>query len=774
MHRTVTSCVVLLAACGGMAAEPDGATIFRDHCVRCHGADGGGTAEVPEPLGGDRSLAQLADLIERTMPEDDPTAVTGAAARAVAAYVHEVLLPGRSGAAATVGIEPARLTARQHRLAVADLLLAFRGRLAGTDGPHGLRAEYFRGRDFNAERLVFERIDPDVRFVFGVEGPDPERFEPGRFAIRWRGTLVPPETGDYEFVVRSAHAVRLAVNTAWYEPWLIDAFVKSGDETEYRGRVPLLGGRPVPIHLEFSKANQGVDNAARERLVQASIELLWRPPHGRLEPVPARALRPRGCPPSFVVTTPFPPDDRSRGFLRGTQVSPEWFAAATATAAETAAAVVTHADHLAGTKRDADDRSAKLREFAGRFAERAFRRPLAEDVRALVVDRPFAETDDPELALERSVLLALSSPRFLLAEGGRPAATDGHATAARLALGLWDSLPDDELVAAAASGRLAGPDGVRVQAERMVGDPRAAATFHAFMLGWLRVEQGPELPKDAQAFPEWSADVVADLRTSLHVLLDAAWTAGDWRGLMTGDELPLNGRLGPLYGADLGPDAPFAMRRIDDGRRSGLLTHPYLLATLATPRDTSPIHRGVFLARGVLGNVLHPPPDAVPPLPPDLHPDLTTRQRVELQTSPAACQSCHVLINRLGFALEEFDSLGRYRTRERAGGGEVPVDATGGYVPRHGGPASFNGGRELGAVVAESPDAHEAFVQAFFHALAKQPVRAWGPDALPRLARRFADGGFDLRRLAVDIMEVAAFPPATAGADQASSSAPIP
>jgi cytochrome c553 len=786
-------------ACLWMSAAPlaaedhPGLAIYREHCGRCHGDAGAGTPDVPEPLIGDRSVNQLAAYIHETMPEDDPSKVTGDAARQVAEYIHgafySAVARDRNRPAR---VELSRLTVRQYQNTAADLIASFRNRGPGIDSRRGLRAEYFHTRDFNRQTgLVYEQIDPQVDFDFGLEGPDPERFQPNRFAIRWTGSLVPAETGVYEFVIRTAHSAKLALNTAWYEPPLIDAYVKSGNDTEYRANILLLGGRSYPLRLEFSKANQGVDKKD-EPLTHASMQLLWKPPHGVLEPVPERCLIPHDSPEVFVVKTPFPPDDKSIGYERGTSVSQEWFAAATSASIEMADYTLDHIEHLAHTKRDSADRADKLRQFATTFATRAFRRPLSDHVQALVIDRPFADAPDLDAALKRSMLLVLGSPRFLFhteaaampetaappaagpeaaappaagpdaASSGKP---DGFATAARLSFGLWDSIPDQPLWDAAAKNQLVTAEQVRRQAERMVNDRRTRSKLRDFLFAWLRVDHGPEIVKDQTRYSEFSAEIAADMRTSLELFVDdVAWGSGgsDFRRLFTDDEVYLNGRLAPLYGAKLHADAAFRRVRLDDGRRAGVLSHPYMASVLSYAAATSPIHRGVFLARSVMGNVLKPPQEAVTPLAPDLHPNLSTRERVALQTSSVACQTCHTMINPLGFALEEFDPIGRYRTAEIRGDMQKPIDASGSYLPREGPQATFRGARELSAAIATSRDAQEAFVQQLFHALVKQPMRAWGPDTLETLRKQFTANNCDIRRLLVDIMTIAALPPPTA------------
>ena len=759
----------LALAAAVAAADHPGLAIYKEHCARCHADNGVGTKDVPEQLVGDRSVNQLAAYIDETMPEDDPAKVTGDAARHVAEYIHgafySAVARDRNRPAR---VELSRLTVRQYQNTVADLVASFRKSGPGVDDRRGLRAEYFQGRAFDRKELVYEQIDPQVNFNFGVEGPDPERFEPNRFAIRWMGSIVPPETGMYEFVVRTEHSAKLALNTAWYEPPLIDAYVKSGTETEYRASIFLLGGRAYPLKLEFSKANQGVDNKKHEPLTNASIELLWKPPHGVLEAVPERCLIPHDAAEVFVLKTPFPPDDKSIGYERGTSVSQDWFAAATAASIETADHVLDHIEHLARVKRDAPDRAEKLRTFAASVAERAFRRPLPDDLRPLVIDRPFADAPDLDTGLKRSLLLVLNSPRFLCREADSPAnPADAFETAERLSFGLWDSIPDQPLWEAAAKNQLATPEQVKKQAARMVNDRRTRAKVRDFLFAWLRVDLGPEISKDQTRYSEFSPEIAADMRTSLEIFLDETlWSegtdsqrSGDFRRLFTDDEVPINGRLAPLYGVNMPPDTAFRRVRLDDGRRGGLLSHPYMMSVLSYAGATSPIHRGVFLARSVLGNTLKPPQEAIAPLAPDQHPDLTTRERVALQTSAVACQTCHTMINPLGFALEDFDPIGRYRTAESNGSIEKPINAAGSYLPREGPEATFKGSRELAAYVATSRDAHEAFVQSLFHALVKQPMRAWGPDTLDNLRKSFAAGGCDIRRLLVDIMTVAALPP---------------
>ncbi len=734
-----------------------GATIYRQKCASCHGPNGEGSKDYEKPLAGERSVAQLAKVIARSMPQDDPGTLSQADAEKVAAYVHETFYsPAARERNRPARIELARLTVRQYRNAVADLVGSFRP-VVRWDEQRGLKGEYYKGRRLGRGERVLERVDPEIKFDFGTESPVPEKTEAHEFGIRWTGSLLAPETGQYEFLVRTEHATRLWLNDL-NKP-LIDAWVKSGNDTEYRASVFLVGGRAYPLRLDYSKAKQGVDdsktNPNKPSAVKSSITLEWTRPHRTPEVVPSRCLLPVSVPEAFVVSTPFPPDDRSRGWERGTTVSKEWDEACTEAAFATADYVARRINDLSGARDGSPDRDAKIREFCRTFAERAFRRPLSDDQKRLYVDHQFEATPDTETAVKRVVLLVLKSPRFLYREAAE--SLDGYDVAARLSFGLWDSPPDADLLAAAAAGRLATREQVARQAERMLPDPRSRAKLQNFLLTWLRVDQPPDVAKDPKRYPGFDAAVASDLRTSLELFLDdAVWgESSDFRRLLLSDELYLNGRLAKFYGADLPADAGFRKVKLDAEQRAGVLTHPYLMAAFSYTGDTSPIHRGVFLARGVLGLSLRPPPEAFTPLPAELHPTLTTRERVTLQTKPNACQSCHGVINPLGFTLENFDAVGRFREKDH----DKPVDPAGSYLTRSGTPVTLSGARQLGEFLAGSDEVHEAFVEQMFHHLVQQPVRAYGPETLADLRKKFVADGFSIRRLAVEVMAASALTP---------------
>jgi Protein of unknown function (DUF1592)/Protein of unknown function (DUF1588)/PA14 domain/Cytochrome C oxidase, cbb3-type, subunit III len=756
----------LFLATRGSTAEDvsTGERIYKARCSSCHGKQGGGSKIYGRPLVGDRSIGQLARYIAESMPDDDPGTWEGEDAQKVAAYIYDAFYSKTAQARnQPARIELSRLTVRQYQHTVADLVGSFRGPL-GWDGPTGLHGEYYKSQRMRRqEDRIVDRVDPTVQFDFGVNLPDGTKTVGHRFAIRWEGTILAPDTGDYEFIVKTEHSVRLWVNDL--KTPLIDRWVKSGKDTEFRESMRLLGGRVYPIRLEFSKGKQGEKDGKKDPdppPTKATIALLWKPPGQTAEVIPERLLSPGKGPEVLVLQTAFPPDDRSVGYERGSSISKAWDQATTDAALEVAEYVTAHLSELARVSDSASDREAKVREFCRKFTERALRRPISDEQKAFFLDRQFQAAQNLDAAVTRVVLLVLKSPRFLYHEvsGG----LDAHDVACRISYGLWDSLPDQGLRDAALAGRLVTREEIASQAERMVGDLRTRAKVREFLLQWLKVGNPAEVAKDPKLFPQFDSTVASDLRTSLELFLDdVVWSdSSDFRRFLLADELYLNGRLARFYGAKLPSDSPFQKVKLIEEERAGLITHPYLMAAFAYTATSSPIHRGVFLSRGVLGRTLPAPPAAVAPLAPDLHAGLTTRERVSLQTSPKSCQMCHGMINPLGYTLEHFDAVGRFRKDEKG----KPIDATGSYQTRSGETVTFTGARNLAAYLARSEETHSAFVQQLFHYLVKQPIRAYGAHELSELREFFVHHDFNMRKLMVETIASSALTPRRTGANR--------
>ncbi|MGA2259114.1 MAG: PA14 domain-containing protein, partial [Thermoguttaceae bacterium] len=366
--------IVCLAATAGLiAAEasskvPDGKSragqeIYRQQCASCHGAAGEGSADsYPRPLTGDRSLGQLAGFIEKSMPEDKPGSCVGDDARNVAAYIYDAFYsPAARARNQPARVELSRLTVNQYANVVADLVGSFRERTMHDDPP-GLKAKYITRRrkgDTVNDDPPIEQIDATIDFEFGDEGPLKGQIKPDEYEIHWRGALLAPETGEYEFNLETSDGGRLWLNDN-SRP-LIDAWVRSGTKTEHRESIRLLGGRKYPIRVDFSK---GKKESAR-------IALKWKLPHGAEEVVPARCLATSEIPEVFVLQTPFPPDDRSMGYERGTSISKEWEHATTEAAIEVAGYVGAHFRQLPGLAAESLGHDLKTRDFCKRIVERA-------------------------------------------------------------------------------------------------------------------------------------------------------------------------------------------------------------------------------------------------------------------------------------------------------------------------------------------------------------------------------------------------------------------
>jgi len=290
----------------------------------------------------------------------------------------------------------------------------------------------------------------------------------------------------------------------------------------------------------------------------------------------------------------------------------------------------------------------------------------------------------------------------------------------------------------------------------MVADARTRAKLHGFFHHWLDLEHAENTSKDPKAFPGFDQAVLADLRESLlRFVDDVVWSeVSDYRELLQADYLLLNERLGKFYGKPV-QGGEFQKVSFDPRQRAGVVTHPYLLASLSYARQTSPIHRGVFLTRNIVGMSLKPPQVAVSFDESRFDPGLSMREKITELTKGGACMSCHSVINPLGFSLENFDAIGRWRTRDN----NKPVNPVSDFSDELGNTVHLSGPRDIVNHVADNPAGHRAFIRHLFHHLVKQQVPAYGPKVLDELQRKFAAEGCGIRQLVEEIALVAATAP---------------
>ena len=737
-----------------LAAPRPGEVVYRQDCMSCHGPVGQGVAgKADEPLVGEKSIASLAKYIAREMPENDPGTLSLADATASAEYIHKAFYSGEARARNhPPRIELAHLTVRQYRESIADLLASLRNATATTE-TGGLAGTY-RERperdpkkpDQNRPEVTYkQQVDPVIDFDFGDKAPEKGSFA-AQFSINWSGSVHVPDTGEYEFRVTSPNGVRLYVNApenGSEKNALIDIWVSSAMTRTASSPIFLLGGRSYPLKLEFFKYKDKT----------ASLRLEWRPPGGAWTVIPRTNLSPKSSSPVNVISVPLPPDDGSIGYERGASVSREWTEAIAKGALQVSGMIGPHLFTLAGTKADAPDRGEKLKAFTLRFAQMAYRRPLNDEQKADLT-AIYAAGVAPEVAAKRAFIFTLSNPAFLYPGIGPQ---DDYAVASRLALTLWDSVPDATLLKAAAAGQLKDAAQVRLQAQRMMKDPRAKSKLRDFLHHWLHVEEGAEIAKDQKEYPGFDQGVVMDLRTSLDLFAESVvWSeASDYRQLLLSDTILMNERLAKFYGQKVEAGAGFQPVKMDAEQRGGVLTHPFVLATFSYTKSSSPIHRGVFVTRNILGLMLKPPPMAIAFMDDKFDPSFTMREKVTELTSKPACMSCHVTINPLGFSFERFDAVGRVRATDN----KKPVDPTSDYTTSDGNVIKLTGARDVAVHAAESLSGQTGFVRNLFQEMVKQPPAAYSPELLGQLTSQFRADKFHVRNLAVEVAVVAALRP---------------
>lgn len=318
------------------------------------------------------------------------------------------------------------------------------------------------------------------------------------------------------------------------------------------------------------------------------------------------------------------------------------------------------------------DTAADAKRLLATFIGRAYRRAAtATEVERFtgVVTQALADGNAFTDALLAGYAGVLCSPGFVSVEE-RPGLLDDHALATRLALFLWNTPPDTELRTLADAGKLRDPAVLKAQAERLLADERVGRFTDAFADYWLDLRKLDATSPDAELYPDYYLDDLltesAAKETHLFVaeLIRANLPA---RSIVHADFTFLNERLAKHYG--LPPVEGVALRKVTlpkDSPRGGLMTQASVLKVTANGTTTSPVLRGVWIMERILGMPPPPPPPSVPAVEPDTRGAKTIREQLAKHREVESCNTCHVLIDPTGFALEQFDILGGQRDQYRA------------------------------------------------------------------------------------------------------------
>jgi hypothetical protein len=350
----------------------------------------------------------------------------------------------------------------------------------------------------------------------------------------------------------------------------------------------------------------------------------------------------------------------------------------------------------------------QARDRVAAFATAAWRRPVRPEEldRLMALAAAAAAADDarPLDGLREAMKAVLVSPNFLFLVETSPGTgvhpLSAHQLAARLAVFLWSSLPDDELLQLADAGKLQDEAVLRTQVRRMLRDSRSRGLAEDFGLQWLELKNfSQRVAPDKEAFPEFDPALAADFREEVIRVVQRVFAEDtSLLELIDAPAAPLTARLAVHYGLPWPAEPPgspaatadgWRLMTLPDRRRGGVLTTAAVLAGTSYPKRTSPVLRGQWVLGQVLGGKVPPPPPGVPPLEEKHDEDApkTLRQRLEAHRTNPSCASCHDRMDPIGFGLENYDVLGRWRSED----GGLPVDASGSLPPGGG----FNGPEEL-------------------------------------------------------------------------------
>ena len=412
---------------------------------------------------------------------------------------------------------------------------------------------------------------------------------------------------------------------------------------------------------------------------------------------------------------------------------------------------------------DPNSGPACVEKIVGALARRAYRRPVSKaEVASLVRFVAIAKVhgQSAEQGIQLALQAMLVSPNFLFRIEHDANPTDPTAVhrisdvelASRLSYFLWSSMPDDALLDSAEAGRLHAPAALDSQVKRMLADPRASALAGNFAAQWLETRNLDVVKPDPQKFPEWDPELRDAMRTETSLFFDYILRENrPMADFLDSRYTFLNERLARHYGIEgvKGPE----FRKIDltTGERGGVLGQAGVLTVSSYATRTSVVIRGKYILQEILGTPPAPPPPDVPPLDEAaVGTSLSLRQQMEKHRANAVCASCHSKMDPLGFGLENYDAVGKWRTLD----GKFPVDSSG-TLPN--GKTFATPAEMRAALVSLVPQFARSLVEKLMIYALGRGIAPYDRRAIDQITSKLADQGYPFQTAIYEIVRSAPF-----------------
>ena len=406
-----------------------------------------------------------------------------------------------------------------------------------------------------------------------------------------------------------------------------------------------------------------------------------------------------------------------------------------------------------------DSRLENARRVIARFAERAFRRPVSdEEVRR--IERMFLLADERGESFERAIQVALTtvlaSPQFLFLVEPDETRADRPLTefelASRLSYFLWSSMPDAELARTAREGTLRA--NLRAQVTRMLGDDKSSEFVRNFAGQWLQLRKLATVARDSDLFPGFNDSLKGAMRRETEEFLaDVLRENRSILDLLDSDYTFVNESLARHYGMEGVTGEEFRKVKLPDHRRGGVLTQASVLTLTSNPNRTSPVKRGQWILQQILGTPPPPPPADVAKLDESRQAGevMPLRERMEAHRANVECASCHKEMDPLGFALENYDAIGRWRASDAGN----PIDASGELA----GGIKFSDGQELKQRLRSmaAKKFSRCLVENMLTYALGRGLEPYDYCAVEEIRSALADDGYRIRNIVFGIVESRAF-----------------